>query len=65
MPLSEKLNVLWGWRLRVLVGDKFWSATSGWHDKKYVCLIVQLIYVVATHTCLDWTIYWYIDCGQS
>ena len=34
------------------VGDKFWGEASGWHDKK-MCLLVELICVVARHFCLN------------
>ena len=45
--------------MRVYVGDKFWGVASDWHDKK-ICLMVELLTVVATHICLNWTMYWYI-----
>ena len=45
--------------LRVCVGDTFWGGTSAWHDKK-IRWIVELIFIVGTHTCLHWAVKWYI-----
>ena len=68
MPLSEKLNVLWGWQigLRVYVGEKFWGGTSGSHDKKNVLNGWTNLCSCNTHLSeLNNVLIHYIDCVQS
>ena len=68
MPLSEKLIVLWGWQigLRVCVEEKFWGATSGWHDKKNVLNGWINLYSCNTNLReLNNVLIYYIDCVQN